>query len=123
MFGLFFVDNEGDEWICEMKELINCKRKPVVYFWWYQKPKGKDETIRKMNLQLEKTGCVLVFAKAKEQCYLFTVVDFVLNPIEKLNKIRLMWGEKYYLHDWWTLPPDKLKKRIEIEIKEIQEKK
>ena len=121
MLGLFFVDNEGSSWIDEMKKLL-CKQynaKPILYFWWHQKPIGTDETLTCLRKELKKFGFFPVFAKTQDKCYMFTVIDFIVNPLENLNKIHSEWSRKYCLHEW-SLPQDELKKEVENWIEEKQ---
>ncbi len=124
MVGLFFVDNTGEDWIEDMKEIIcnnekNKDRKPVLYFWWHQKPEGKDETLSLLREQLKKCGFFPIFARTRNKCYAFTAVDCIVNPVENLSKIQSEWKSKYFLHTWGK-PKEELLQLIETWIEEKQ---
>ncbi|SMO49649.1 hypothetical protein SAMN06269117_10716 [Balnearium lithotrophicum] len=123
MLGLFFVDNKGSSWINEMNEVLygqECKGKPVVFFWWHQKPKGTDKTLTYLQNELKKFGFFPIYAKTQDGCYMFTAVDFIVNPLENFEKIKSSWGKKYCLYKWSS--QDEIKKDIESEIEEKQKK-
>ncbi|NIA12396.1 MAG: hypothetical protein GWP10_22445 [Nitrospiraceae bacterium] len=122
MLGLFFVDNEGDGWISEMEKILcskECNGKPITYFWWHQRPIGTDETLTCLRKDLKELGFFPIFAKTKDKCYMFTVVDFIVDPLEKLDEIQSEWGRKYCLYEW-GLPQNELKKKVKKWTEEKQ---
>ena len=126
MVGLLFVHNEGEDWIEDMKNVIcnndeNTNCRPVLYFWWHQRPDGKDETLSLLKEQLKKCGFSPIFAKTKNKCYIFTAVDFIVDPVENLSKIQSEWKSKYFLHTW-EKSKEELLQLIEKWIEEEQKK-
>ncbi len=126
MVGLFFVDNNEEDWIEDMKKTIcnNEKNKdcrPVLYFWWHQRPKDPEETLFLLREQLKKCGFFPIFAKTMNKCYIFTAVDFIVDPVENLSKIKSEWKLKYFLHTW-EKSKEKLLQLIEKWIEEEQKK-
>ena len=114
MISLFFVDNKGEEWIKEMRSLINEKQKPVAYFWWHQRPVGTETTLTCLRKELDDIGFFPIFARTHNRCYLFTVIDFIVDPVENLDELQQRW-KSYYLGEWAS------KKEIKKKVKEWEE--
>ena len=55
------------------------------------------------------------------KCYIFTAVDFIVDPVENLSKIQSEWKLKYFLHKW-EKSKEKLLQLIEKWIEEEQKK-
>jgi len=86
--------------------------KPILYFWWHERPEGKEKTLSILREMLKKFGFFPVFGRTSEGCYIFTVVDFIENPVENIEEIKRKWGNKYYLRLWGG-DEEEIRKKVE----------
>jgi len=110
--GLYFVDNNNA--IKNTEEMIaHLKNKPcTLYFWWHQKPEGRDETLEALRKKLEKDGYFYIFAIQKGKCVgRYKVQDFFVLKDPYSDELPKNWKNCAIAEIWFD--SEKRKETVE----------